>query len=368
MTPRQRVSAVLKGEQPDCVPWFGDLDYWATSLVCRGQKPENFRLSDEYIQWHRDLGVGFYLQGFFPFRTHIERCRVNEYREGHTRIREIETPKGTLRERWQWLEQSFTEGPVEHLVKTPADLSAYIFMHENSFYEADNTIIDIRQDQIGEAGILLAYVPKSPLMQMVARDAGIMAVMDLLMTVPDELQQAIDALRNSHDKAARISTDSAVDALMITENLSAEMIGPHLFELYMQDYQRHWAREIEKAGKFSCIHMDGTLRGLLKEEAAVGLTFIEAMTPAPVGDLAIENWKTFCGDTDTVFWGGIPGCYLTEMISDGEFDDFVLRVLEVMRSEPRYVLGIADQAPPDTIEARVLRIGEFVEQHGRYKS
>lgn len=366
MRPRQRVLAVLNGDQPDCVPWFGDLDYWATSLICRGQKPEGFKLSDEYLDWHRKLGVGFYLQGFFPFKERFENCRVNEYRDGNVRVREIETPKGKLTEKWQWMPQSFTEGPVEHLIKTAADLAAYIFMHENAVYEPDNSIIETRQDQIGEAGILMAYLPKSPLMQLVARDAGIMTVMDLFMTVPEELSYAIKTLRTSHDKGARISTDSAVDALMIPENLSAELIGPHLFELYMEDYQRHWAGEMEKAGKFSCIHMDGTLKGLLREESKVGLTFIEAMTPAPVGDLEIENWKSFCGETKTVFWGGIPGCYLTNMISDSDFDDFVIKVLEVMRSEPRYVLGIADQAPPDTIEARVLRIGELAEKHGRY--
>ncbi len=28
MTARDRVLAVLRGRQPDAVPWLGDLDYW----------------------------------------------------------------------------------------------------------------------------------------------------------------------------------------------------------------------------------------------------------------------------------------------------------------------------------------------------
>ena len=38
--------------------------------------------------------------------------------------------------------------------------------------------------------------------------------------------------------------------------------------------------------------------------------------------------------------------YFTDLISDEEFDAYVIRVLEVWKSEPRYVLGVADQVPP----------------------
>jgi hypothetical protein len=38
----------------------------------RGEKPPGFKESDAYIAWHRELGVGFYLQGYFPFRAVVE--------------------------------------------------------------------------------------------------------------------------------------------------------------------------------------------------------------------------------------------------------------------------------------------------------
>ena len=38
MTPRESVQAVLSGKKHERVPWFGDLDYWATALIGRGQK------------------------------------------------------------------------------------------------------------------------------------------------------------------------------------------------------------------------------------------------------------------------------------------------------------------------------------------
>src|SRR5512137_2236310 len=122
MTDRERVLTLLAGGRPDRVPWFGDLDYWATALIGRGLKPAGFKESDAYIDWHRDLRVGFYLQGYFPFRTIIDGCRTAEWREGPARRRRIETPRGTLTETWTWLADSFSEAPTERLVKSAADL------------------------------------------------------------------------------------------------------------------------------------------------------------------------------------------------------------------------------------------------------
>ncbi|MCK7482675.1 MAG: hypothetical protein M0C28_40295 [Candidatus Moduliflexus flocculans] len=65
MTERRRVLTLLSGGTPDRVPWFGDLDYWATSLIGRGERPADFKASDAYIDWHRDLRCGYYLQGTF---------------------------------------------------------------------------------------------------------------------------------------------------------------------------------------------------------------------------------------------------------------------------------------------------------------
>ncbi len=153
---------------------------------------------------------------------------------------------------------------------------------------------------------------------------------------------------------------------MIPENLSAEMVGRRFFEKYMRAYQEEWIGEIARAGKHSFVHMDGTLKGLLREQASTGVTVIEAMTPDPVGDLPIEQWEALAGNPGTILWGGIPGVYFTAKVSDEEFDRHVRVVLEIMRSRPRYVLGVADQVPPDCLEYRVRHVQELVEKYGWY--
>ena len=53
-------------------------------------------------------------------------------------------------------------------------------------------------------------------------------------------------------------------------------------------------------------------------------------------------------------------------MSDNKFEEYVLKVIKVMISEPRYVLSIADQLPPDGEIDRVRVVSELVEKHGSY--
>jgi uroporphyrinogen-III decarboxylase len=367
VTPREQVLKILQGETPDRVPWFGDLDYLACALIAQGRKSSDFASTGDYIEWHRDLGVGFYLQGTFPFNTFVENCEVKTWKDGHRRYRTISTPKGDLQECWQYIPDSYAEGPVEHLVKSEADLAALRYLYENTRWEADYAYALRRQEQIGDQGILVCYVPKSPFMHLVALDAGITAVTFAQMNAPDEFAETLAAMEKVFDEAAQISVDSPAEVLMIPENLSSEMVGPGMFEKYMRAYQTKWVARIADAGKHSLIHMDGTLKGLLRQEASVGFTVIEAMTPEPVGDLAIEQWASLADNPKTILWGGIPGVYFTEHVDDEEFDRHVEHVLSVMRKAPRYVLGVADQVPPDGLERRIRRVSQLVDKYGVFE-
>jgi len=357
---------ILQGKQPDLVPWCGDLDYWANSLIKRGLKPRGFIHSDEYIQWHHNLGVGFYLQGYFPYKEIKDNCEVLEWNEGHRRYKEIITPLGSVRECWEYIPSSYTEGPIEHFLKTGADLPVMKHIYANTRFEPDYDFAVKRRQQVGDQGVVLCYLPKSPFMHLLALEAGIMAVTTLALTMPGEFQELLEVMKNAFDRAAQIAVESPAEVLMIPENLSSEMVGPDFFEMYMRSYQEEWTEKIKEVGKYSFIHMDGTLAGLLKQEASVGFSVLEALTPHPVGDMKFESLADFAGDSKSILWGGIPGAYFTSNVSENEFEAHVRHLLSIMVKEPRYVLGVADQVPPDGLEERVKRVGELVEVYGKY--
>jgi hypothetical protein len=204
-------------------------------------------------------------------------------------------------------------------------------------------------------------------MQLLVIDCGIETLSYLAYEAEEELEQTLQVMKSKLDEAASIAIASPAEALMIPENLSSEMVGPRFFEKYLRHDQTDWLQKIKQAGKYSFIHMDGSLKGLLRQEASLPVTVLEALTPAPVGDIAIEGWAEWAGNSHTILWGGIPGVYFTDLISDEEFDRHLRQVLSVMRSAPRYVLGVADQVPPDALESRVRRVAILVDRYGRYE-
>jgi hypothetical protein len=366
MNDRERILTLLQGGRPDRVPWLGDLTYWATALEARGKVPRGFQTTPAYYDWHRELGVGFYLQGYEPYRTiRDDTIEVRRESVGPVSRTTIHTPMGSLCEEWTHLPDSFTSAPTLHLIRGQRDLAPFRYLTEHTRFEPDYAEARRRHELVEDLGVVLCYTPKSPFMQLVALLAGIENVTELACDATSEFEATLEAMEAKSDEAAAIAVESPAECLMIPENLSSEVVGPNFFGKYMRRYQEKWAARIRAAGKFSFIHIDGTLRGLLRQEAAVGFTVLEALTPAPVGDLAMVDMRPLAGP-GPILWGGIPGVYFTALVGDAEFERHVIEVLSIMRREPRYVLGVADQVPPDGLESRVRRVAELAEEFGRY--
>jgi uroporphyrinogen-III decarboxylase len=168
------------------------------------------------------------------------------------------------------------------------------------------------------------------------------------------------------DLAAAAALTAPADAFMIPENLSSEVVGKRFYREFVQPWERKWVERIRAAGKVSFIHMDGTLRGLLHEAAETGFDVIEAVTPAPTGDLSMAEARALAGPRP-ILWGGLPGALFTPLVSDADFEQQVRETLRVMVADRRMVLGVADQVPPDGTRARMARVVEMAECYGRYR-
>ena len=373
MTLRERVLAVLNRQKPDVVPWLGDLAYYFDYLKETGgiadkykESPSDKFLSEKGIQqFHRDLGIGFYLQGYFPFKTVHNNVSITLNNENGLSVQEIETPYGKLRNVWQYLEDSYCWGHKEHMIKSTKDLKALRYLYENTSYEPDYELAQIRKGLIGDNGVLLCYLPKSPLMECIANLSGIEALIECLSDEPGETEETLELMGRKHDEAAEIALNSPAECLMIPENISSEVVGKVLYENYMKYYEEKWVKCIRNAGKYSFVHLDGTMRGLIRELSDSGFDVIEALTTAPVGDIAIEELHQWVRE-DTIMWGGLPGALLADSTSDAYFDEYVIRTLNIMKTRPGYVLGVADQVPPKANWNRLKRVGELVEKYGRY--
>ncbi len=364
MKERERVLTLLSGGKPDQVPWFGDLAYWIPYAE------ENHVIGEEYkgdglFRLHRDLGVGFYLQGYEPFAGVAENVDVERRAEGETVTTTWKTPVGSLRQVEKILPKSYTVAICEHMIKSIEDLRTYVYICEHTKYESRYEEAQKRVRLAGDNGTVLCYLPKSPYMDLVALKAGIVAIVDILSEDDGEFGELLDRLEVCSDRAAQIALDSPAEFLMIPENISSEVVGKRPYHRYMERYEKKWFERIRERGKVSFVHMDGTMRGLLREVSEAGARVMEALTPAPTGDIEIEDMHNWVAD-HTVIWGGIPGAYFTDSVSDSQFDEYVKRVLDTWRTSPRYVLGVADQVPPYSRPERIARVRTLVDRYGAY--
>jgi hypothetical protein len=364
MTNRERVLALLDHKFPDRVPWFGDLDYWYSAARRKGSLDQKYE-GDGYFQLNKDLGVGFYLQGFFPFTQHNPGITFSEERVGEQLIKTMHTPQGDLTEIQQYLPTSYSWGYVKHYVGTAADLPAFKCYLESLEFSPDYAEAVRRKSIVGDNGVVLCYTPRSPFMQMTTTYVGLLSLVYLLADAADEMREIFAIMDRKYDLAAEIAVNSPAECIMIPENLSSEAVGLSYYKRYLRPYETKWIQRIRQAGKYSFIHMDGTLKGLIKHVAETGFDVIEAATPFPSGDMTMEEIAAEITG-DTIIWGGLPGVIFTPNIPEEEFIAHVKSTLEVMKRNPRYVLGVADQVPPDGIIERVASVEALCNEFGRY--
>lgn len=370
MTERERVLSILKHEEPDQLPWLADLSYLIYSMEVDKTLPQkycNTHLDDGLQRMHRDLGAGFYLQGYEPFRAVQKNADINVENKGDIRVTTISTPVGKLREVQQFSKVSYSYGITEHLIKDIEDLKIFLYICQQTTFVPEYELASQRYKTIGDNGVVLCYTPKSPLMDLVALRAGIENVTYMEIDDKDEFIALLDEIEEKYDEACQLAIDSPAECIMIPENISSECVAS-FYQNYMKRYHKKWTDRIREAGKYSFVHQDGTVRGLISQLSKEScFDVIEAVTPLPVGDVAIEEVSSLV-DERTIIWGGIPGgLFVESTISDDDFDRHVKKCIDVMTQSPRYVLGVADQVVPGSSMKRIRRVRELVNTYGKYR-
>lgn len=365
MNQRERILTLLSGGVPDHVPWFGDLAYYAGALERHGEVPKRWQRTKDYYDYHRKMRVGFYLQGYWAFDPVYDgEVEVRIEQEGRVQRTTVGTPLGTLIGETTYLPVSCSSAISRYMISTPKDLAVLRYWIEHTTYRPAPEEALRRRPWVEDLGIVLCYLPRTPFMELVVHFAGIGNIVALWSDARDEFEETLAVMARSSTEAAEAALQVPSDAFMIPENLSSEVVG-RFYAKYVVPVEREWIKKIKQAGKYTYIHMDGTLRGLIRQVAETGFDVIEAVTPLPAGDVAIVDVRQVAGPRP-ILWGGIPGGYFTGLVSDQEFDRHVREVLDVMIQDRRMVLGVADQVPPDGLPKRIARVAELVEQYGAY--
>jgi hypothetical protein len=363
MNERDLLMQVLKGEMPEKKPWFADLSYLYTSLKIKGELEDKYEGDGGYLQFHKDLGAGIFVYAPFVWKTeYTGGVSFTESEVNGVRTSIYHTPKGVIRATEKYLPIAYTWAYFEHFVKSIGDLRIMAYIFENTKYVEDYDGFNKIDHLWANDGIptCLAPISVSPMQKLLSRWAGIEKTIEIFTENTGEFEEILERIQVAQAPVFDIITRSSAQYVEFAENLSSEITGKPFFEKYNMPYYIKIINQLHKTDKYVGIHIDGTLSGCLPLLGECGFDVAEAVTPSPLGDIDVEDLRSVAGDK-IVIWGGIPGALFSDIYSDELFVDHVTQVLRTFKDDARFVLGVADQIPPDGMISRIKKVRELVE-------
>lgn len=360
MTMRERLLAVLNGQRPDVMPWFADLSYWYYAQRVQGVLPHEYEGDEGFIKLHVDHKVGYYLGYATAWTETYENVEVITRTEGDFTTTVWRTPVGEIGGRTQFLPATASAAWVKWPVESPDDLRVLRYIADAIQVVPDDSQYRRLKELSDGHGHPTILPPRSPLSQMLAQWTGVTNLAYLLADAREEVEATLEALARAADGPweAILATDAPY--VEMGDNLSGEVVT-RWFERYQFDYYVRRVEQCHAAGKKLGTHLDGTVRGLLPVLVKTGLDFVEAITPKPCGDVAIEEIRDLAGP-DIILFGGIPGAMFAPPFTADDMRRHVEKIIEVHWPTGKWILGVGDQVPPNGDLDLVTLVGELCEE------
>jgi hypothetical protein len=370
---RDRILAVYRGQTPDVVPCMLDLSHWfyhkhrmPWDLSRAYVEPER-----ELIDYHKKLGVGFYLPNlaaFFEVRHEKDVLAQTEksVRDGHPAITwRYQTPLGTVQRTRVWEEQTYAWATRSWGIRSPEDLRALGYALCARRFTPCWDRWRTWQQYVGDAGIVYLVYGYSAMGQLLNYWMGIERTMYAVADWPDAVQEFVQQVNAVNLACIDLLAQSPAEVIVMGDNFSSDVQPPHFFDRWSRPFYAEAIARLHAAGKHVAVHVDGRLKGALGMIRDTGADCADAVTPAPMGDLTPPQCRTEAG-RDFILSGGVsPDLWLPNVAED-DFRAAVLRWLELRRSSPRLIAAAGDQVPPGAVEDRIALMRDLVETYGRY--
>jgi len=369
MTLRERLLAVFRGETPDVVPVYADLSHWHVSQTDAMFVPirtkdtvEDLRLFD----LHGQLRLGCHLLGPTMYEVcYDETVREKITCEGGMFEHVIDTPVGSIAEKRRWNPVSYSYDITHRMIQDVEDLKALNHAYRHRSVAPAYESFEKYDDLVGDSGVVAGVGGYCGLGFLMSRYMGFAQTVYALADRAAEVEETIALIDRVRLEEMRVTAESPAPFVVFSDNLSSDMYSPDLVARYLKGFYTQLADICHSRGKWLSVHLDGRVRGLLSPLRECGVDCVEAITPAPDGDMHPEQIREAAGP-DMIIWGGIPASLWQEYTPQDRFVAYVKDYLQLRRRGPRLVVGPSDQAVPGTPRQRLEMLYDLVEKYGRY--
>lgn len=361
MDHRTALLATLEGKSLRHPVWTADISYWIS-----GNAKTELESETGYLDFCRDLGCMpyYWYDAFWAAKRRFPDGAVSITREDGTIRTTWTTPSGrSLFGVDRYSETSWSQATIKYPVTNVDELESLIDLLEASPLEPTPALTNHRSRRDrweSYGGIPSIGLPRSPLSALINEWAGVEHGLMLLFDAPKLCVRLFSLLERQEAPILEACIEQRVPLVHFPDNLTSE-VYTSVFEEAMRETYEHRLSMLHSGGVKAAVHLDGTVAGLLPRLATTGIDAVEAVTPGPVGDCSAEEMRRMVSGTHTVLWGGVPGAMFAPPYTWQEMKLHVESVLAAWSDIP-YVLGVADQVPPDGDIELVRRIAELVEE------
>lgn len=373
MTERERMLAVYRGDRPDQVPFFLDLSHWfyhkhrlPFDLTQAITEPDT-----ALIEYHKKVGAGFYIPNLVSYYDaryddDVVATTTKEMTPHGPEITwRLETPFGAIQRKRIWEEKSYSWNVSWWGVTSEQDLRALGYALSRLRFTPAFERYYPWIEALGDWGVPYISAGYSAMGHLLSYWMGIEKVIYASVDMPHVLHEVVDEINDNLLHCIDVLCQGPSEVIVMGDNFSSDIQSPRFFKEWSEPYYREAFRRIRDAGKYSAVHVDGRLKGLLKAFADAGADCIDAVTPAPMFDLTPHQCRDEAGPNLILSGGVNPNVWIPEA-SDEEFREGVLAWLEIRTRSPRLIAAAGDQVPPGALEYRIDMMRELIEKHGRY--
>jgi hypothetical protein len=367
MNYRKNLLQLLTARSASGTVWTADLEYWITGREQDGTADPAWRTEEGFLRLCADLKVMpyyFYGKDFSSFWAAFPQYRgqveVETSTSGHAATTIWKTPIGTISQTAEFLPSSCSTALRKHAVATKQDLEALLYLMENrTLVPADMEAYRGRLELWERyRGIPAVAMPRSPLAALFYEWAGIENGVYLMLDNLQTVERIFEVMNEQEKPVIDALCGAEVPLVHFADNLSSDNFTGY-YDAYMGPGHRRRIERFHSGGVYCAVHLDGWVEGLLPKVAAAGFDAIEALTPQPGGDLPVEKMREVAGDDKVILWGGLPGVLFAPPYTWTDMEAHLKKLRQAWEGTP-FVLGVADQIPPNGDVSYCPRIAEIV--------
>ncbi|MBN2295930.1 MAG: hypothetical protein JXM70_26095 [Pirellulales bacterium] len=366
MTNRERILAVLDSRTPDRIAWIPRLDIWYEANKMSGTLPPEYR-DLNLRQVELDVFGGTAARKGRIWQVEHDGVEISQNEHNGYRQMEYVTPVGTVGTEFRRDKQSgqgMREMQVGFMLKRAEDYPVVQYIVEHTRYVPAFEEYEQYEREIGDDGYPMIIAGDCPFHYWMQQLAGYDNAFFHLQDHAAAVERLVDAITDHYRSTIwRHMQDSPARLLQHGIHFSTQMTPPPLFEQHIVPYYQELTPLLRERNKVVALHADSDLSGLLPHIERAGFGMVECLATSPLVPLTLAQAREAWGNR-VIIWGGVPSTILEEPYTDEQFEQYMQDILATVSSEPNpgeaFILGISDNAMPNSKIERIRRVGEML--------